>query len=166
MAKGTLVFEFVSLEDLRDQMQAQLRGLGLATFEQVAPTFVALPTIEEMAKYADKQTAGKTASAIAEDAAAEVVKATAEAVVPALKEAMAAAQTAAATPEQAAPQPPPPAGQDAPALTLETLGNAPYPELLAFCDAHPEVGVNTATCQAAFFRKLVEMKIKTYLETK
>jgi len=53
-----------------------------------------------------------------------------------------------------------------PTVTLETLSTVEYSILLAFCDAHPEVGVNTATCQAAFFRKLVEHKVKTYLETK
>ena len=54
----------------------------------------------------------------------------------------------------------------APTVTLETLSTVEYSVLLAFCDAHPEVGVNTASCQAAFFRKLVEHKVKAFLETK
>ena len=53
-----------------------------------------------------------------------------------------------------------------PTLTLEMLGTAPYRDLLVFCEHNPEVGVDVSKCQAAFFRKLVEMKIKTYLETK
>jgi len=51
-------------------------------------------------------------------------------------------------------------------LTLETLADAPYPELLAFCERNPGVGVDVAKSQPAFFRKFVEMKVKTYLETK
>jgi len=37
--------------------------------------------------------------------------------------------------------------------------------LLAFCEHNPAVGVDVSKCQAAFFRKLVEMKIKAFLET-
>jgi hypothetical protein len=55
--------------------------------------------------------------------------------------------------------------QNTPALTLETLATAPYPDLLAFCEHTPAVGVDVSKCQAAFFRKLVEMKIKAFLET-
>lgn len=51
-------------------------------------------------------------------------------------------------------------------LTLETLADAPYPELLAFCERNPGVGVDVAKSQPAFFRKLVEIKVKTFLETK
>ena len=51
-------------------------------------------------------------------------------------------------------------------LTLETLPKAEYAELLAFCDRHPEVGVVSEKSKPLFFRPLVEMKIKTYLETK
>lgn len=88
--------------------------------------------------------------------AAVVLTANAEALVEAVEPPPAKAETVATpTPEQ-----------NTPAITLETLANAPYPELLAFCERNPGVGVDVFKCQQAFFRKLVEMKIKTFLETK
>lgn len=51
-------------------------------------------------------------------------------------------------------------------VTLDNLTTVDYPVLLSFCDRHPEVGVVTEKCKPTFFRKLVECKVKTYLETK
>lgn len=57
-------------------------------------------------------------------------------------------------------------GAPAADVTLDTLTTVDYSVLLAFCDQHPEVGVVTEKCKPTFFRKLVECKVKTYLETK
>ena len=51
-----------------------------------------------------------------------------------------------------------------PKVTLENLSTVPYGELLAFCDANPDIGVNTQKCVQEFFRGYVETRIRTYLE--
>jgi hypothetical protein len=98
---------------------------------------------------------GKTASGITEEVR-KLNQEAAEALVGAVAPVAEKVETVPA-PEQNVP---------VPTLTLETLADAPYPELLAFCEHTPAVGVDVSKCQAAFFRKLVEMKIKAYLETK
>ncbi len=166
MAKGTLVFEFESPFDLQNQMRAYLRlpllkELMLKEAEK-APDMArgALGELGDgMTFSASSLTvppmAGKTASGITEEVR-KLNQAAAEALVGAVAPVAKKVETVPA-PEQNVP---------VPALTLETLATAPYPELLAFCEHTPAVGVDVSKCQAAFFRKLVEMKIKTYLETK
>lgn len=186
MAKGYITFEFDTLGDLEAQMRTALglRADRPFAHTQPAPEVQQIPD-DEMEKYADKQTAVRTASGITEEvrkanlvfaaeklaadkAVIEPVKEAALAasdVPPALSPAaQAAVDTALETNHAADTATGIPA--TAPTVTLETLSTVEYSILLAFCDAHPEVGVNTATCQAAFFRKLVEHKVKTYLETK
>lgn len=158
MAKGTLVFEFESPLDLENQMRAYLRmpplkevGLG----EVNAP----LPVNAQV------EAARRGAEAIEFNALAMAGKTLiAEEVRTANQE----------TPE-AAPKPeePPqempktvPDGAAGPDITLETLATVPYPELLHFCERNPEVGVDVSKSQPSFFRKLVEMRVKAYLETK
>jgi hypothetical protein len=51
-----------------------------------------------------------------------------------------------------------------PKVTLENLSTVPYGELLAFCDANPDIGVNSQKCVQEFFRGYVETRIRTYLE--
>jgi hypothetical protein len=172
MAKGTLVFEFESALDLENQMRAylrlpQLKEVMLKEAEKapdMARGVLGKPgdgmTFSESSLTAPPM-AGKTASGITEEvrklnqeAAAVVLSAAAEALVGAVAPVAEKVETVPA-PEQ-----------NVPALTLETLADAPYPDLLAFCEHTPAVGVDVSKCQAAFFRKLVEMKIKAFLETK
>lgn len=79
----------------------------------------------------------------------------------------AAAHAAQATAQQAA-QPvadPTPTAQGAETLTVETLPTVEYPELLAYCERHPEAGIDPTKCAAKFFRPMVEFKLKAFLET-
>ena len=172
MAKGTLAFEFESALDLENQMRVYLRlpllrevMFGTLTQASNVPAIEPTKAQVEQVRQISKETAEviRTASGIPEEqrkanqeAAAVALSAAAEALVGAVEPVSAKAEP------KAAPAP----EQNAPALTLETLATAPYPELLAFCESTPAVGVDVSKCQAAFFRKLVEMKIKTYLETK
>ena len=164
MAKGTLVFEFESALDLENQMRAylrlpQLKEVTLGEAEQAPDT--ARGALGEMGNgmtfSASSLTAspmvGKTASGITE----EVRKLNQEAA-----EVLVGADAPVAEKVETVPA----SEQNVPTLTLEMLADAPYRDLLAFCEHNPAVGVDVSKCQAAFFRKLVEMKIKAYLETK
>jgi hypothetical protein len=173
MAKGTLVFEFESALDLENQMRAYLRlpllrEIMLKEAEK-APD-MARGALGEMGDgmtfsasslTAPPIMAGKTASDITEEvrklnqeAATAAVAAATKVAEPVKEESKPVLEAA---PEQNVP---------VPTLRLETLADAPYPDLLAFCEHTPAVGVDVSKCQAAFFRKLVEMKIKAFLETK
>ena len=170
MAKGTLVFEFESALDLENQMRAYLR-LPLLKEVMFGGAEQAPDTARgALGKLGDGMTfsassltappmAGKTASGITE----EVRKLNQEAATAAVA---AATKVAEPVKEESKPVSEAAPEQSIPALTLETLADAPYPELLAFCEHTPAVGVDVSKCQAAFFRKLVEMKIKAFLETK
>ena len=172
MAKGTLVFEFESALDLENQMRAylrlpQLKEVTLGEAEQapdMARGVLGKPG-DGMTFSASSLTAapmaGKTASGITEEvrklnqeAATAAVAAATKVAEPVKEESKPVLEAA---PEQNVP---------VPTLRLETLADAPYPDLLAFCEHTPAVGVDVSKCQAAFFRKLVEMKIKAFLETK
>lgn len=170
MAKGTLVFEFESALDLENQMRAylrlpQLQEVTLGEAEQ--PADMARGVLgkpgDGMTFSVSSLTAPPmvclTASGIPEEVRKSNQETAAAAVAVATKVAEPVKEESKPVSE-AAPE------QSIPALTLETLANAPYPDLLAFCEHTPAVGVDVSKCQAAFFRKLVEMKIKTYLETK
>ena len=169
MAKGTLVFEFESALDLENQMRAylrlpQLQEVTLGEAEQAHDMVRGV-----LGKPGDGMTFSVSSEALPRSykpehhpitqptvvggmvAPEEPVVTTAE---PVKEELKAGAETT------------PASEQSIPALTLETLATAPYPDLLAFCEHTPAVGVDVSKCQATFFRKLVEMKIKTYLETK
>ena len=164
MAKGTLVFEFESPLDLENQMRAYLRlpllkEVTLGEAEQapdMARGVLGRPG-DGMTFSASSLTAspmaGKTASGITE----EVRKLNQEAA-----EVLVGADAPVAEKVETVPA----SEQNVPTLTLETLATAPYPDLLAFCEHTPAVGVDVSKCQAVFFRKLVEMKIKAFLETK
>ena len=174
MAKGTLVFEFESALDLENQMRAylrlpQLQEVTLGEAEQTANMVRGV-----LGKPGDGMTFSVSSEERVESAqrGAEATEVNPSPMVGKGNQETAAAAVAAATKvaepvkeeskpvSEAAPE------QSIPALTLETLATAPYPDLLAFCEHTPAVGVDVSKCQAAFFRKLVEMKIKTYLETK
>lgn len=164
MAKGTLVFEFESPLDLENQMRAYLRlpllkEVTLGEAEQapdMARGVLGKPgdgmTFSESSLTAPPM-AGKTASGITEEVR-KLNQEAAEALVGAVAPVVEKVETVPA-PEQ-----------NVPTLTLETLATAPYRDLLVFCEHNPAVGVDVSKCQAAFFRKLVEMKIKAFLETK
>ena len=166
MAKGTLVFEFESPLDLENQMRAylrlpQLKEVTLGEAEQAPDTargVLGRPG-DGMTFSASSLTAapmaGKTASGITEEVR-KLNQEAAEVLVGAVAPVAEKVETVPA-PEQNVP---------VPTLTLETLADAPYRDLLVFCEHNPAVGVDVSKCQAAFFRKLVEMKIKAFLETK
>jgi hypothetical protein len=166
MAKGTLVFEFESALDLENQMRAYLRlpllkEVTLGEAEQAPDT--ARGALGEMgngmtfsaSSLTASPMAGKTASGITEEVRTLNQEA-AEVLVGADAPVAEKVETVPAS-EQNVP---------VPTLTLEMLADAPYRDLLAFCEHNPAVGVDVSKCQASFFRKLVEMKIKAYLETK
>ena len=171
MAKGTLVFEFESPLDLENQMRAYLRlpQLKEVTFggaEQAPDTARGV-----LGKLGDGMTFSVSPEVLSRSYKPEHHRITEPTVVGG----MVAPEEPVATPAEpvkeglkAGAETTPASEQNVPVptLTLETLANASYPELLAFCEHTPAVGVDVSKCQAAFFRKLVEMKIKTYLETK
>lgn len=180
MAKGTITFEFESLPDLQRQMWAALGPMSL--MEDAART---LPAGTVYYSDGRKTTHIPTTQATPfkptkaqVDAAGEFAKETVDAMRTASgidaagcqadKEAAVATQAAEPVKEESKPvsEAAPEQNVPVPTLTLETLADAPYRDLLAFCEHTPAVGVDVSKCQAAFFRKLVEMKIKTYLETK
>lgn len=185
MAKGTLVFEFESALDLENQMRAylrlpQLKEITLGEAEQTANmvrgelgkpgdgmTFSvsseerveAAQHGAEATEFNTSTTVGRTASGIPE----EVDKGNQETAAAAVA---AATKVAEPVKEESKPVSEAVPEQNTPAITLETLANAPYPELLAFCKSNPGVGLDVSKCQHEYFRKMVEIRIKTYLETK
>lgn len=182
MAKGTITFEFESLPDLQRQMWAALGPMSL-----MADAASTLPAGTVYYSDGRKPTHIPTTQATPfeptkaqVDAAGEFAKETVDAIRTASgidavgcqadKEAAVATQAAEPVKEElkagAETTPAPEQNVPVPTLTLETLADAPYPDLLAFCEHTPAVGVDVSKCQASFFRKLVEMKIKAYLETK
>ena len=169
MAKGTLVFEFESALDLENQMRAylrlpQLKEVTLGEAEQT-PDMVR----GALGKLGDGMTFSVSSEALPRSYKPEhhaIIQPTVVGGMVAPEEPVVTAAEPAKEALKAMVETAPPPEQNAPALTLENLCTAPYPELLAFCEHTPAVGVDVSKCQAAFFRKLVEMKIKTYLETK
>ena len=180
MAKGTITFEFESLPDLQRQMWAALGPMSLmadAASTLPAGTVYYSDGRKPMHIPTTQATPFEPTKAQV-DAAGEFAKETVDAIRTASgidaagrqadKEAAVATQAAEPVKEElkAGAETTPASEQNTPALTLETLATAPYPELLAFCKHTPAVGVDVSKSQPEFFRKLVEMKIKTYLETK
>lgn len=194
MAKGTITFEFESLPDLQRQMWAALGPMSLMA-DAAAKGLCPQPVQADAARtlpagtvcYSDgweptyiptTQATPFEPTKAQVDAAGEIAKEIADAIRTASgidaagrqadKEAAAATQTAEPVKETlkdmvgAIPTP----EQNTPAITLETLANAPYPELLAFCKSNPGVGLDVSKCQHEYFRKMVEIRIKTFLETK
>ena len=148
MAKGTLVFEFESTFDLENQMRAYLR----------------LPQLKELTLKEAEKAPDMARGALGEPEHHLITQPTVVGGMVAPEEPV--VTTAEPVKEESKPVSEAAPEQSIPAITLETLATAPYPDLLAFCEHTPAVGVDVSKCQAAFFRKLVEMKIKTYLETK
>ena len=178
MAKGTITFEFESLPDLQRQMWAALGPMSLMA--DAARTLSAGTAYysdgREPTHIPTTQATPFEPTKVQVDAAGEFAKETVNAIRTASgidaagchadKEGVTATKVAEPLKEESKPVSEAAPEQSIPALTLETLATAPYPDLLAFCEHTPAVGVDVSKCQAAFFRKLVEMKIKTYLETK
>lgn len=181
MAKGTITFEFESLPDLQRQMWAALGPMSLmadAAAKDLCPqpvqTNATRPFPAGTVYYSDGREPTHIPTTQATpfeptkaqvDEAGEIAKETADAIRTAsgidaagrqaVKEALKDMVGATPTPEQ-----------NTPAITLETLANAPYPELLAFCKNNPGVGLDVSKCPHEYFRKMVEIRIKTFLETK
>jgi hypothetical protein len=166
MAKGSITFEFDTLADLARQMRMLLvdevrgeldRAMGLSATVKSA-VHVSSPSL------ATTEAGGAVGGACVENGADLTVAPTEipEQVHQINRETIAVAAAMSTMIKEAKA----PAKRDAPDITLENLATAPYPELLAFCECTPEVGVDVSKSQPPFFRKLVEMKIKTYLESK
>lgn len=188
MAKGTLTITFDSIEDLYVQLRGMLGYMqgSVILSGAVAEGSILQEKIRTMGAVIIKEPEAaapspepKTASGIE----AEVRKANADAAVKALAlEKATVVEVVAPVVEKpaelnAAPTPAPveqvqtaaPATQSGPVVetvTLETVETVPYEELLAFCERNPVTGMDVTKCKPSFFRKLVEMRVKAYLETK
>lgn len=189
MAKGTITFEFESLPDLQRQMWAALGPMSLmadAAAKSLCPQPVQADAARTLPAGTVYHSDGREPTHIPTtqatpfeptkapvDAAGEIAKETADAIRTASgndaagrqadKEAAAATQAAEPVKEALKDMV---GATPTPAITLENLGTAPYPELLAFCKSNPEVGIDVSNSQQEFFRKYVEIRIKTFLETK
>ena len=159
MVKGTITFEFETLADLARQMRLVLIDEVRGALDRTLA--IPIPSSSPVESLTAEETTDTTTTPCPTPPS-ESTEATMEEVRQITRQVAAAATTVSVMVEGATV----PAGQNSPTLNLENLATEPYPELLAFCTRHPEVGVNVAMCQPAFFRKLVECKIKTYLESK
>lgn len=158
MAKGTLVFEFETLADLANQMRRVLIQEVRAELDRTMTipgsvlSVVGRPSQPQLgADAVDPAKTDKVDPTVALGISEGMRQINRE-----------TAATAAAVDDMIAEAEAPTALE----VTLENLCTASYPELLAFCESTPAVGVDVSKCQAVFFRKLVEMKIKAFLETK
>lgn len=152
MAKGTLHIEFESAEDLLIQLRVLVSGVSIDTarsqplFDTRGATGLEAPKAKEPAG-SDTQPEKKAAvEPSAENKPPEPQRQEPEPLV-----------------EQVG------AGDTAPAaggITLENLSSVPYPELLAFCQATPEVGIDATRSANPFLRPVVEHKVKAYLSTR
>lgn len=173
MAKGTITFEFESLPDLQRQMW---EALGTDAARTLPGGTVYYNDGREPTHIPTTQATPSEPAKARVDEAGEIAKETADAIRTASgidavgrqadKEAAVATKVAGPVKEESKPVSEAAPEQNTPAITLETLANVPYPELLAFCKSNPEVGVDVSKCQNEYFRKFVEMKVKIWLETK
>jgi hypothetical protein len=51
-------------------------------------------------------------------------------------------------------------------VTPENVGTVDYAVLLAFCERHPEIGVDASKCGPSYFRPLVEKRVTNYLNAR
>lgn len=173
MAKGKFIIEFDNTGELRAQLEVLLKGATLAALnEQVVSEAARLQELRrgepgvppetpkaEQAPTGPRGVLGNLGAGMSSDRSVldedlpkeqptQPTKESPE--TPAEKHPAGAAATA---------------GEQQVALTLETLGTAPYDDLLKFCEQNKVVGVDVEKNRQPFFRKLVEMRIRTHLET-
>lgn len=163
MAKGKLIIEFDDAADLRRQLQMLMYGaewMGKAAPTPPAPLVPLTPEQQDINPSSPRGVLGIVGMDMQAErtAPAEPVPEAPKAPEPAKEPEKPAEKPAEASPT-------PPAAGDQVALTLETLGTAPYDDLLKFCEQNKVVGVDVEKNRQPFFRKLVEMRIRTHLET-
>ncbi len=184
MAKGILTFEFSSALDLENQMRAYLRmpllkEVTLGELETTAsgPTFaeslrVPAPTLEPSADGGILEQRKRAA----EEAVAAQAKEVADkmAAAKAAEKAGQEAEAGKASQEMNDVPPPGPAvtqptsdpASTTPQVTLENLSDVPYPELLAWCAANKVAMVDPVKNAPMFFRTMVEMRARAFLEAR
>jgi hypothetical protein len=167
MAKGTLVFEFETALDLENQMRAYLRmpllqevTLGELEGEEATtqPVTRVVPGGTTFGSASSRSFTYPDAWAVEAPPIAVPPLSPVEPTKAMVEEAAKIAQEELERQAVAADETPP--------VTLETLGEVEYPVLLAFCKSNPGVGLDVSKCQHEYFRKMVEMRVKTFLETK
>lgn len=174
MAKGVFTIEFDNVVDLLQQLR--LLTIGAALPDIKAPVVVTRTT-DDTPKATESAQIGKPEPLypVVDPEPPESAPETARGVLGKLGDGM----TVKPAPETAAPQEPakdpagtaalqqePPKGESPKVrVTLENLADTPYDALLSFCEQNPGVGVNVAKCGAAFFRTMVEHKVRVFLET-
>ena len=161
MAKGKLIIEFDSADDLLCQLRA-ITNAGAVHARVVARP--PEPKLTEAWQVDVGRTLASTTAAVPAALETVVTKAVAD-----NDSKLKVAQPVVAQPE--APQAPqeasvakplPPAQSE---VTLETLAALSYEVLLTFCSTHPDVGVRPEQAQSAVMRPLVEHRIRNYLST-
>jgi len=172
MAKGTLIIEFDSADDLLCQLRA-ITNAGAVHARAVARP--PEPKLTEAWQVDVGRTLASTTAAVPAALETVVTKAVADndsklkAAQPEVAQPVAAQPEAPQVPqvpqvpqEASVAKPLPPAQSE---VTLETLASLPYEVLLTFCSAHPDVGVRPEQAQSAVMRPLVEHRIRNYLST-
>jgi len=179
MAKGKLIIEFDSADDLLCQLRAMTNAGAVHARAEARPPEPKMPearqtdverTLQFLQQVHDEQArqadVGRTLASthVAVPAALETVVTKAVADNDSkLKVAQPVASQAPQAPQGAfVAKPLPPAQSE---VTLETLASLPYEVLLTFCSAHPDVGVRPEQAQSAVMRPLVEHRIRNYLST-
>jgi len=159
MAKGKLIIEFDSADDLLCQLRAMTNAGAVHARVEARPPEPEMPG-------ARQTDVGRTlaSTTVAMPAALETVVTKAVADNDSkLKAAQPVASQVPQAPQEASVAKPLPPAQSE--VTLETLASLPYEALLAFCSTHPDVGVRPEQAQSAVMRPLVEHRIKNYLST-
>ena len=166
MAKGKLIIEFDSADDLLCQLRAMTNAGAVHARVVARPPE---PKLTEAWQVDVGRTLASTTAAVPAALETVVTKAVAD-----NDSKLKAAQPEAAQPEVAQPEAPqapqeasvakplPPAQSE---VTLETLAALSYEVLLTFCSTHPDVGVRPEQAQSAVMRPLVEHRIRNYLST-
>ena len=159
MAKGKLIIEFDSADDLLCQLRAMTNAGAVHARAEARPPEPKMPE----ARQTDVGRAlASTTAAVPAALETVVTKAVADNDSK-LKVAQPVASQAPQAPQGAfVAKPLPPAQSE---VTLETLASLPYEVLLTFCSAHPDVGVRPEQAQSAVMRPLVEHRIRNYLST-
>lgn len=170
MAKGTLHIEFESTEDLLTQLRVLVSGVsigaGLATPAAGINAARGWPLSDTRGATGLEATKAKEPT----ETVAKMEKAAVEPLA-----ASKPPEPLRQEPEPVVEQRPEPVeelaaeGDTAPAagrITLENLSSVPYPELLAFCQATPAVGIDATRSANPFLRPVVEHKVKAYLSTR
>jgi len=181
MAKGKLIIEFDSADDLLCQLRAMTNAGAVHARVEARPPEPEMPGArqadvgrtlqflqqvhDEQARQADVgRTLASTTAAVPAALETVVTKAVADndSKLKVAQPVVAQPVVAQAPQEASVAKPLPPAQSE---VTLETLAALSYEVLLTFCSTHPDVGVRPEQAQSAVMRPLVEHRIRNYLST-